>query len=415
MSIQSLPNLNCNNETGTTDYWGNLKYRKYGTSNVQFKPGTKILVSVGSLAVSGGTNIILEYAYALKCAGADVVIGFMRGNSNDAQWHHLSKEFNIQHLNNFKHNTFDLGIMTWWKTVEPMLKFQCKKFVYFIQSLESRFAINSSDVEEELAAASTYLVDIPRITVALWLQNLMLSILPAPTWRVKNGIDKNLFPVVDFSSELLRKKESAAIRYLIEGSFEIPMKAVAETLQICRDLDLRSVTYVNPGLTNPDYPNVQILNQIPISRMYEIYRQHDVLLKMSRIEALAGPPLEAFHAGCTVIMSKVTGSEEYMRHGINGLCLEVDDFQALRTTILQIEEHPDMLPKLKAGAVLTAQEWPDIKSTALEFVSICNTILISHSLGNRPIGIPTQLLEDAKKTIKESHHLSSVLLNLTSQ
>jgi hypothetical protein len=398
----------------SSDQWGNYKYRKFGTSQVGFEPGTRILVAVGSLGVSGGTNIIFEYAYALKLAGANVAIGYIRGKSTDSQWHHLSKEFEIQHLSSYRRGSFDLGIMTWWKTVEPLLEIDCKKFLYFVQSLESRFAINSHDSEEELAAASTYLLGIPMITVAIWLQNVLVSISKTPTWRVKNGIDKDLFPLIT-PTELGQRKDLSEIRYLVEGTFGIPMKAVVETLQVCSELNLKSVTYVNPGLANPEYPNVKVLNQIPISNMHNIYREHDVLIKMSRVEALALPPIEAFHAGCTTIISKVTGSEEYIRNGINAITVEVDDFHALKQTILHLQANPNVVTKLKAGAISTASEWPDIKSTAQEFAAICYTTLVSDSLGNRPIGEPAVLLKNAMSAIQESDYLSSLLLNLTSQ
>lgn len=405
---------NHNTSKEPSDEWGNVKYREYATSQVRFHDGTEILIAVGSLAVSGGTSIILEYAHALQQSGANVSIGYMRGKLSDSEWHHLSKNFRIQHLNFFKNESFDLGIMTWWKTVEPLLSMNCKKFVYFVQSLESRFAINSRDSDEEIAAASTYLIDIPMITVALWLQNVLIASSKTPTWRVKNGIDKEIFPLCTEDS-WAKRNDSSEIRYLVEGTYGIPMKAVAETLQVCSDLGLKSVTYINPGLANPEIPGVKVLNQIPTSKMYEIYLEHDVLLKMTRVEALALPPLEAFHAGCTSIISRVTGSEEYVQDGMNALYVEVDDFRALKEILTSIEADPSVIPKLKAGAISTASHWPDIKSTALEFASICYTILASESLGNRPITEPATLLMQARTKIENSNFLKTLLLNLSNQ
>ena len=396
------------------DKWGNSKYRNFGPAGGQIPSNTKILIAVGALSVSGGTNVIFEYAHALKTSGATVFIGYLRGQSNDADWHHLSAQFEIKHLSKYKSLKFDLGIMTWWKTVEPMLKMQCAKYLYFVQSLESRFAINSQDRNEEIAAASTYLLNIPMVTVAIWLQNLLICVSGTPTWRVQNGIDKTNFPVCE-PKDLYLPQTSSEIRYLVEGTFGIPMKAVAETLQVCTDLELKSVTYINPSLTNPGFHNVKVLNRISISKMYEIYRDHDVLIKMSRVEALALPPIEAFHAGCTAIISKVTGSEEYIRDGINALYVEVDDFSNLKEVIMNLESNPSVIAKLKMGAISTASKWPDIKSAGAEFASICYSILASESLGNRPIGDPEILLRQVRSKVENSEFLSRLLLNFTNQ
>ena len=393
------------------DIWGNIKYHKFGVSNVVFDSRIKILIAVGSLSVSGGTNMILEYAYALKKAGADVYIGFLRGNSSDAEWHHLSKEFVIKNLVTFDKEKFDLGIMTWWKTVEPMLLINCDKYLYFVQSLESRFAINSRDGQEEIRAASTYLLGVPMVTVALWLQNVLTATSNSPVWRVKNGIDKKLFPILS-TEELVLPQNSSEIRFLVEGAFGVPMKAVEETLEQCQLLDLKSVTYVNPVQYNPQYTNIKYLNQVPISQMYEVYKQHDVLIKMSRVEALALPPIEAFHAGCTAVISKVTGSEEYVKDGFNSLHVEVDDFAAMREKIELIQNDNELLLTLKKGAIKTAAEWPDIHTTASEFASICFTILASEKLGNLKIDDPKALIKLKINEIKQSKYLSSTLLNL---
>jgi glycosyltransferase involved in cell wall biosynthesis len=401
-----------NNDVNILDLWGNIKYRKYSVSNIIFDPKIKILIAVGSLSVSGGTNMILEYAYALKKAGANVYIGFMRGNASDAGWHHLSKEFEIKNLATFNKQKFELGIMTWWKTVEPMFLINCDKYLYFVQSLESRFAINSEDIQEEIHAASTYLLGVPMVTVALWLQNVLTAVSASPVWRVKNGIDKKLFQILS-TEELVLSQDSSDIRFLIEGAFGVPMKAVEQTLEQCQLLNLKSVTYVNPVQYNPRYSNIKYLNEVPISQMYGVYKQHDILIKMSRVEALALPPIEAFHAGCTAILSKVTGSEEYVKDGFNSMQVEVDDFAGLREKIKLIQNDNELLLTLKKGAIKTASEWPDINTTANEFASICFTILASEKLGNIKINDPKALIKFKIDEIKQSEYLSSILLNLS--
>ena len=212
--------------------------------------------------------------------------------------------------------------------------------------------------------------------------------------------------------ELVLSQDSSDIKFLVEGAYGVPMKAVEQTLKQCELLNLKSVTYVNPVQYNPRFTNVKYLNEVPIAQMYQVYKQHDVLIKMSRVEALALPPIEAFHAGCTAILSKVSGSEEYAKDGFNCIQVEVDDFVTLQEKIKIIQNNFELLLTLKQGAIKTASEWPDIDTTASEFASICFTMLASEKLGNLKIDDPKALIKLKINEIKQSKFLSSTLLNL---
>ena len=48
--------------------------------------------------------------------------------------------------------------------------------------------------------------------------------------------------------------------------------------------------------------------------MYEIYNQCDVLLKMSKVEGVFGPPLEMMACGGTCVVGNVSGYDEYCVH-----------------------------------------------------------------------------------------------------
>src|SRR5262249_56640068 len=65
-----------------------------------------------------------------------------------------------------------------------------------------------------------------------------------------------------------------------------------------------------------------IFEKLQIWEVRRVLRDFDVLLKLSRVEGVFGPPLEMFSQGGTAICSAVSGSDEYMMHGRN--CLLVD-------------------------------------------------------------------------------------------
>ena len=58
------------------------------------------------------------------------------------------------------------------------------------------------------------------------------------------------------------------------------------------------------------------------------------MLKLSSVEGMFGPPLEGFHRGATCVVTPVTGHEEYVEHGWNGLLTDWDD---LRGTARQLD------------------------------------------------------------------------------
>ena len=69
----------------------------------------------------------------------------------------------------------------------------------------------------------------------------------------------------------------------------------------------------------------RVFSRVPILETPRVYRSCDVLVKLSYIEGMFGPPLEMFHCGGTAIVYRVTGHEQYIRHDDNSLVVTPDD------------------------------------------------------------------------------------------
>lgn len=367
------------------DTFNNQKFRVFSTYQMSSLRNKKILIAVGSLGISGGTNIILEYAAALQQIGAKVILGHMLGSKEDIRWHPRAEEFEIQDLPNLRSSHFDLGIATWWRTAYEIVNIPCVKYLYFVQSLESRFALNDNDTNTEALIAATYHAGFPIITIASWMQNMFMVAGCGPVWQVKNGIDKEIFGLKEHLSE--DQKDNKKLKVLVEGAMGVPMKAIEETLESLSTLtDLVEISYVNPNPANSEVRKFESVqnnyNNVPLNEMSSIYGTVDLLVKMSRVEGMFGPPLEAFHAGATAIVSKVTGYDEYIKHGHNALVVEVNDFSGLNDAILWLAQNRATLNQLKIGAAETAKNWPSINDSAMEFASICRLIVDSENVGN---------------------------------
>ena len=90
-----------------------------------------------------------------------------------------------------------------------------------------------------------------------------------------------------------------------------------------------------------------------------IYRSCDVLVKLSTSEGMFGPPLEMFHCGGTVISYDVSGCEEYLVHGENSVVIPIGREDLVLEAINTLCDNSALLEGLKAGAIETAEKWPD--------------------------------------------------------
>ena len=102
----------------------------------------------------------------------------------------------------------------------------------------------------------------------------------------------------------------------------------------------------------------RVFSQVPIDSVGDIYRSCDVLVKLSLVEGMFGPPLEMFHCGGTAIVYDVTGHDEYMSHGANSLIISTGDRDAVRAYLLALSQNPMLVNTLKHGARTTAANWP---------------------------------------------------------
>lgn len=377
----------------TPDIWKNSILRKMSIYSEVDLSGSKILILVGSLSISGGTNLILNYANSLQNSGAEVSIGYMLGEASDSNWHPFGHKFRRIPIKEISGEFFDLGIATWWPTVERILEVHCGKYLYFVQSLESRFALNYSNDSDRYSAAATYMLGFPVITIASWLHNLIMTQTQSKSWLVKNGIDKNLFPIVEPIKQV--KQHRQPLRVLVEGSLGVPMKANDETINALREIDGIETWHVGPKGSITGDVDKQI-GSVELNKMAAVYSNIDVLVKMSRVEGMFAPPLEAFHCGATAIVSKVTGYDEYVRHERNALVVEVDDFEELRFQVERLRDNPQLLFRLRENATATAVAWPDITQTSLEFANICYSIMCSSNLGSIDRDSTSKLLKHLK-------------------
>jgi hypothetical protein len=87
-----------------------------------------------------------------------------------------------------------------------------------------------------------------------------------------------------------------------------------------------------------------------------------------------GPPLEGFHRGATVVTTEVTGHEEYVVHGVNGMVVDWDDVRGTARMLDLLAKDRDLLHELRVNALETAKAWPSLDDSAAEMAAALRAI-----------------------------------------
>lgn len=327
---------------------------------------------VGSPDISGGTYVIYQHALWLQEQGIDItIVPLLPMSAAKEGWHPALDRLRFIEMEEASGVKFDIAVATWWPTVFELPRLRCRHAVYFVQSAEPRFYVDGSNAPSSSMAELTYTFGLPVITIATWLQLYLAFQHDAPSFLVRNGIDKTRFGV-----EGKRKADrgEGGVRALVEGAVDVPMKGVQEAIGVARDAGCSETWLLTPSDLS-SYPGCdRVFSRVPFEETAEIYRSCDVLIKLSHVEGMYGPPLEMFHCGGTVVTYDVTGHDEYVKSEFNGLVVPVGDSKAAVGAVGRLVEDPDLLASLCSGAVETAQRWPGWDSVSEEFARVLRGI-----------------------------------------
>lgn len=317
--------------------------------NILPKLKPSIAFIIPGQGISGGIMVICQHANRLIRKGYDVIL--INNDVNDPfklDWFpDLLPE--VVPLDKVDQN-IDIAIATQWSTAYTVRDFPARRKLYFIQSDETRFYQKNSK-ESELAQ-QTYSFDLEPIVIAKWLQKWLHDRFNKSSYYVSNGIDASLF----FPDDPIEPKTDK-LRVLLEGPIDIPFKGMEDAFQIVNGMDCEVWCVSSSGHPKPGWKCDRFFEKVHQKNMRQIYSSCDVLIKMSRIEGFFMPPLEMMACGGTVITGKVTGYDEYIVDGYNGLVVEEGDIAGARNKLSQLINNRDILDKLKIGGLETVKNW----------------------------------------------------------
>lgn len=336
----------------------------------------KIAFLLNDIGLSGGVGVVIKHAAALhRTHGHDVTIA-ITGSRHKNTWDYKELEgLEIAPLEELGEREFDVAIATWWETARSLGALAANHRAYFVQSIEDRFY--PPDAVERIMAAQTYNLPVTYITEAGWIRDVLTAQNPGnPCYYVRNGIDKQVFA----PAAAVERHDEKPLRILVEGHPDVPIKGIGEACAALeRVTTSHEMTFIVPGnnIVSKLPHKARVVGPLDADEMAREYRGHDLLLKLSRVEGMFGPPLEAFHCGGTCVVTPVTGHDEYVRHGHNGVVVDWDDPAGTARWLDLLGANRDLLHELRSNALATAREWPGWDESTRVFEIALNQIVES--------------------------------------
>jgi glycosyltransferase involved in cell wall biosynthesis len=307
------------------------------------------------MAISGGTYVIVQHAVYLHDHGYDVTLAVQEPfTAQTLAWHDCTSRLRCVPIEVAKYETFDLVIATWWKTALELCHFNSPRCAYFVQSIESRF-YPASEVPLRALVDATYRLPCSYVTEATWIRDHLKINYGHDVALVRNGIRKDVYRTT--GPVIAPRDPNRHPRVLVEGHFGVPFKNTALGVRLAREAGAQDI-WVLTGTPIKWVPGVsRVFSRVPMNVTPEIYRSCDILVKLSTVEGMFGPPLEIFHCGGTAIVFDVTGHDEYIVDGLNACVVRRGDIDSVVTTLRHLLSDRSELARLQTGALQTAEAW----------------------------------------------------------
>jgi glycosyltransferase involved in cell wall biosynthesis len=323
------------------------------------------------LQLSGGVGVVIEHASRLAADhGFDVTL-VHTGQSTETAWQFRGLEhLHVLPLERAANFDYDVAVSTWWETTSSLFDLTATRYASFVQSLEDRFY--ASWEPQRVAAMMASALPVRHLTEARWIADILDRLHGgARALYVRNGIAKDVFA----TPTQLPPALDGPLRIVVEGSRAVGFKQVDEALAAAAAMsEDHHVTLVAADGSAAGADADRVRERLSPRDMAALYAESHVVLKLSRVEGMFGPPLEGFHMGATCVVTPVTGHDEYVRHRHNGLVVDWDDARGTTRALDLLARDRALLHYLRTNALATGRVWPSWEQQSAVMAAALRTI-----------------------------------------
>lgn len=291
---------------------------------------------VPDLSRSGGMDVVRGYAERL---GAQLVaVG--DGARPGGEW--------------------DVALATWWTTIPALAEVRAARRGVLMQGFDP-LHYRPEEFVDQLAATAAVCAPFDVIAVSEWVADMVRAVRPSARCAVvAPGVDKDVFGGPP------RTPGDGPLRILVEGQPSVWFKGVGDA--VAATAAMTQPRHVTVVATDPagarDVAADRVVGGLDPAAMAALYRETDVLVKLSRHEGLGLAPVEAFHAGVPCVIAPYGGDASYARHGDNALVVGFDDIPGTARALDRLAADRDLLARLSEGALRAAAQWPDLETAS---------------------------------------------------
>jgi glycosyltransferase involved in cell wall biosynthesis len=316
----------------------------------------KIAFVIPCNTIAGGLFVVYRHAHYLQSVGHDVRIVITDGSlGSQITWYpNFSVPVSLLTDEVAHPVEYDAVLATWWETYYDMFHLNAKTYLYFCQSDERRFYDKTPD-SPALLVERTYCDPRVRvITEAKWIQRMFQHEFGVEAGYAPNGVDLTRFhlnvqPLVP---------RGPRVRVLVEGPGGASFKRVDLAFRVTARVPDIEVWFVcGDGVVQSDWKADRVFKKVRFEDMPPIYASCDILIKLSTVEGVFGPPLEMFACGGTAVVSNVSGYDEYIVDEHNALVVPMDDEDAALQALSRLVSDADLRKRLSAAGQKTALAW----------------------------------------------------------
>ena len=318
----------------------------------------KVAFLVNDLQLSGGVGVVMQHAGSSRCTTAST----SRSSSRATRTCRAGQYETLAHLASSAwrrraSERFDVVVATWWETCSALFELEADRYAYFVQSLEDRF-YQPDEPNRIGAGADARPARRVHHRGALDRGDARRAaprrLLPPRAQRHRQG-DLRL-------ARRGRAERARPLRVLVEGSPSVWFKGVHEAIEaVTRDGRAPSP---DGGRRRPRGPGGRCrptasLGPVSQREMAGLYAESDVL---SRCRASRGCTARRSRASTWArpcVTTEVTGHDEYVEHGWNGLVVRLGRPARRRAAARPARPRPRAAaPAALQRAAHRARSWP---------------------------------------------------------